>query len=64
MEAADQVESAEPWAQVEVLTPAGAVFAVRERGWTLAAACERDVLPSLMFFDLRSVLDGLGHAVA
>jgi hypothetical protein len=57
--AADTVDEVRPWSQVEVVTSAGAVFAVRHRGWTLVAACTRDALPSLTFLDLRSVLDGL-----
>jgi hypothetical protein len=64
MAAADAVEGPEAWAQVEVVTPEGAVFAVRERGWTLAAAGDRDVPASLMFYDLRSVLAGLEPAAA
>jgi hypothetical protein len=62
--AADRAQGDEPWTQVEVVTPLGGVFAVREGGWTLGAACGRAALPSLMFLDLRSVLDELRRAVA
>ena len=62
--AADAAEGDTPWAQVEVVTPAGAVFVVRDRGWTLAAACGRAALPSLMFLDLRSVIAALAPAPA
>ena len=44
------------------MTPVGAVFAARHRGWTLVATCTRDALPSLTFLDLRSVLEGLADA--
>lgn len=46
-------------AQVEVTTPDGGVFAVREHGWTIVAVTGRFALPSLTFFDLRSVLSDL-----
>lgn len=62
--AADAAAAETPWAQVEVVTPGGGVFAVRDRGWTLAAACGRAALPSLMFLDLRSVIDALAPAPA
>jgi hypothetical protein len=50
--------------QVEVANAEGAVFAVRERGWTIAAVTGRPALPSLMFYDLRRVLSDLGAARA
>lgn len=45
--------------QVEVTTPAGGVFAVRDSRWTLAVVTGRYALPSLMFYDLRAVLGDL-----
>lgn len=45
--------------QVEVTTTDGGVFAVREHGWTIAVVTGRFALPSLIFFDLRSVLSDL-----
>lgn len=50
--------------QIEVGTPLGAVFAIRLRGWTLAAVTRRLALPSLMFYDLRSVLPEPRRAAA
>ena len=49
-----------PATQLEVTTQRGAVFCVRERGWTLAAVTGRFALPSLVFYDLRQVLRDLG----
>jgi predicted regulator of Ras-like GTPase activity (Roadblock/LC7/MglB family) len=46
-------------AQVEVVLASGAVFAVRDDAWTLAAVADRYALPSLMFYDLRSVIADL-----
>jgi hypothetical protein len=46
--------------QVEVTLAAGAVFAVRGAHWTLAVVANRYALPSLMFYDLRSVIHDLG----
>lgn len=46
-------------AQVEVRTTDGGVFAVREQGWTIAAVTGRFALPSLVFYDLRTVLGDL-----
>lgn len=50
--------------QVEVTTPEGGVFAVREHGWTVAVVTGRFALPSLTFFDLRSVAADLGRRAA
>jgi hypothetical protein len=50
--------------QVEVATAEGAVFAVREHGWTIAAVTGRFALPSLIFYDLRSVLGDLERKAA
>ena len=43
-------------AQVEVSTGAGIVYALRERGWTLAVVAGRFALSSLVLFDMRQVL--------
>ena len=45
---------------VEVSTANGAVFAVRENGWTIAVVTGRYALSSLMFYDLRHVAEDLG----
>ncbi|MEA2403518.1 MAG: hypothetical protein QOE08_165 [Thermoleophilaceae bacterium] len=50
--------------QVEVGMTAGAVFAVRGHGWTVAVLTGRYALSSLMFYDLRSVVSDLGEATA
>jgi hypothetical protein len=47
-------------AQVEVSTPGGFVFCVREGGWTIAVVTGRYVLSSLMLYDLRRVAEDLG----
>jgi hypothetical protein len=57
-EGADAADG-EPVAQVEVSTGDGAVYATREPGWTIAVVTGRFALPSLMFFDLRTVLGAL-----
>jgi hypothetical protein len=44
-------------AQIEVTLPTAAVFAIRAARWTLAVVANRYALPSLMFYDLRSVAD-------
>jgi hypothetical protein len=46
--------------EVEVSTPTGSVFAVREHGWTIAVVTGRYALSSLMFYDLRRVAEDLG----
>jgi hypothetical protein len=53
-----------PVAQVEATTAEGSVFAVRGEGWTIAVVSGRFALPSLMFYDLRSVLSDLGRRAA
>jgi predicted regulator of Ras-like GTPase activity (Roadblock/LC7/MglB family) len=50
----------EPVAQVEVSTGDGAVYATRDGDWTIAVVTGRFALPSLMFYDLRTVLSALG----
>ena len=47
--------------QVEVTTERGSVFAVRGEHWSLAVVTRRPSLPSLMFYDLRSVIRDLGE---
>jgi hypothetical protein len=42
-------------AQIEVTLPTAAVFAIRGARWTLAVVANRYALPSLMFYDLRTV---------
>ena len=46
-------------AQVEVVLPEGAIYALRDHGWTLAVVAGRFALSSLMFFDLRMVIRDL-----
>jgi hypothetical protein len=58
LERADAAAGGPP-SQVEVSLPGGAVFAAREDGWTLAVVASRRVLPSLMFYDMRSVVRGI-----
>lgn len=48
-----------PASQVEVTTARGAVFCVRDGGWTIAVVSGRFALASLMFFDLRRLLEDL-----
>jgi hypothetical protein len=45
--------------QLEAQVDAGAVYAVREQGHTLAAVSDRAALSSLMFYDLRAALMAL-----
>ncbi len=45
--------------QVEVSTGAGIVYALRTGDWTLAVVAGRFALSSLVFFDMRRVLEGL-----
>jgi len=46
--------------QVEISTADGSVYAVRAEHWSLAVVTRRRALPSLMFYDLRSVIGDLG----
>jgi hypothetical protein len=55
---------AAPAAQVEVTTGRGAVFCVRDARFTLAVVTGRFALPSLVFYDLRHVLQDLREAPA
>lgn len=60
MENADAAAPAgEPVSQVEVATRGGAVYGLRDRGWTLIAVTVKPVLASLMFLDLLSVVKSL-----
>ena len=47
--------------QFEVSMPVGSVFCVRHAGWTIAVVTGRYALASLMFLDLRKVLEDLGE---
>lgn len=58
-ERADSADD-QPVSQVEASTGVGAVYAVRDDNWTLAVVTGRFALPSLMFYDLRTVLGALG----
>ena len=58
-EAVDGAHSGEPAEQIEAQVPGGAVFASRTSRWTLAVVARRQALPSLMLYDLRSVLGEL-----
>ena len=62
LERADAAAGDGPATQVEVTTQRGAVFCVRESGWTIAAVTGRFALPSLVFYDLRHVVRDLGGA--
>lgn len=57
-------QAGEDACQVEVTTTEGGVFAVREHGWTVAVVTGRFALPSLTFFDLRSVASDLERRAA
>ena len=57
-EQADDADDQEV-AQIEVSTGDAAVYATRERNWTVAVVTGRFSLPSLMFYDLRTVLAAL-----
>jgi hypothetical protein len=46
--------------QVEVSTGAGIVYALREADWTLVVVASRFALSSLVFFDMRRVMEELG----
>lgn len=54
----------EPVPQLEVSLPEGAVFGVRDGGWTLVVVAGRFALPSVMFYDLRNVVSDLGRRAA
>jgi hypothetical protein len=45
--------------QVEVSTGDGALYATRNPDWTIAVVTGRFALPSLMFYDLHTVLGAL-----
>ena len=58
-ERADQADDGEV-GQLEVATGTATVYAVRGDRWTIAVVAKRAALSSLMFYDLRHVLDDLG----
>jgi hypothetical protein len=60
VERADAASGSSKPVQIEVSTPGGAVFCVRQGGWTIAVVTGRYALSSLMFYDLRKVLEDLG----
>jgi hypothetical protein len=60
IERADSASGTSPPAQIEVSMPGGSVFCVRSGGWTIAVVTGRYALSSLMFYDLRKVLEDLG----
>ncbi len=66
LEGANRAEAGDdPPAEVEVSTPAGAVFVVREGGGrALAVVAERLALSSLMRYDLRRILTDLAEGTA
>ena len=47
--------------QIEVSTGVGIVYVLREGGWTLAVVAGRFALSSLVFFDMRRVLEELAR---
>ena len=51
-------------AAVEVADERGAVFAARSARHAIVAVAARPALASLMFFDLRALLDDLGREAA
>jgi hypothetical protein len=53
-----------PVPQLEVSLPEGAVYGVRDRGWTLVVVTGRFALSSVMFYDLRNVVADLGRRAA
>ena len=61
LERVDGAAGGEPPSQIEVSAPGGGVFCVREGGWTIAVVTGRYALASLMFLDLRKVLEDLGR---
>jgi predicted regulator of Ras-like GTPase activity (Roadblock/LC7/MglB family) len=50
--------------QLEVSLPEGAVYGVRDGGWTLVVVTGRFALSSVMFYDLRNVVSDLGRRAA
>ena len=46
--------------QVEVSTGTGIVFALRQGDWALAVVAGRFALSSLVFFDMRRVIEEIG----
>ncbi len=63
LEGADAAQAGHP-TEVEIATPAGAVYVVRGEGSTLAVVAGRLTLSSLMRYDLRRALVALGDGSA
>lgn len=61
---ADEAAGRDRPSQVEVSTGVGGVFCVREGSWTIAVVTGRFALSSLMFFDLRKVLEDLERSAS
>jgi hypothetical protein len=61
LERVDGAAAGDPPVQVEVSTATGGVFCVRDANWTLAVVTGRFALSSLMFYDLRKVLEDLSR---
>jgi predicted regulator of Ras-like GTPase activity (Roadblock/LC7/MglB family) len=62
MEAVDAAAPDGKPEQMEAQVERGAVYLIRRSSWTLAAVARRSALPSLMFADVRAVLDELEAA--
>lgn len=56
LERIERMSPSERVQQLEVSVPSGAVFALRQAGWTLVVVATRMALSSLMFLDIRSAL--------
>ena len=54
----------QPVPQLEVALPDGAVYGVRDHGWTLVVVTGRFALSSVMFYDLRNVVSDLDGRAA
>ena len=61
IERVDAAADGEPPEQIEVTTGTGGVFCVRREDWTIAVVTGRYALASLMFLDLRKLLEDLGR---
>jgi hypothetical protein len=61
LERVDGAAGGDPPVQVEVSTGTGGVFCVRDGSWTIAVVTGRFALSSLMFYDLRKLLEDLGE---
>jgi hypothetical protein len=61
IERVDAAAGGEAPRQIEAWTATGGVFCVRDHGWTIAVVTGRYALASLMFYDLRKVLEDVGE---